>query len=340
MSEIANFFEMAFCAHTVKSPMIMPDQLPEFFSSQTNVTFRTSNLLLQQDSFGPTLLPPEQRRRSSDAVAQSNTRATKTSNQEQRMVLSFALKAFRLPSSASPTALFAQRSTCRSRPPLLSLAMPPPPPAVVPDVPIDRSVFAQTWRLYALPVAPRLTQNAVDALKKHVLRVPRIQTVAKGRGGAAEKLVLLRYFVGEVPEVPPALRGNLELEGGDRGAVAERLRKEGEERAAVVEEVVADGDYGKGEGNGEGAEEVEGKKKKKKKKSGKNGAEVVELLNSVTAESLVEHEIQVGYEQWSMEAVLTRLLPEGMTMLVCLALRDPLFSSSSPNAFNLYLSPP
>lgn len=190
------------------------------------------------------------------------------------------------------------------------------PSAVVPDVPIDRSVFAQTWRLYALPVAPRLTQNAVDTLKKHVLRVPRIQTVAKGRDGGVEKLVLLRYFVGEVPEVPPALRGNLELEGVDRGAVAGRLRKEGEGRVAVVDEVVADGDAGKGERNGEGAEEVE-RKKKKKKKSGKGSAQVIELLNSVTAESLVEHDIQVGYEQWSMEAVLTRCLPEGMTMLVC-----------------------
>lgn len=149
--------------------------------------------------------------------------------------------------------------------------------SVVPDYDIDRQVFRQEWKVYALPVPPKFTQDIVTALKGHVLRVPRIQTVEKSPTGASDRLVLLRYFSTLPPEMPSGLRGNMELESsGNAASVAEKLSS-----ADIV---------------------------------GKVGTEVVDLLKGVTGASLLERDLSIGYDHWSMEAVLSRLLPNGTTM--------------------------
>lgn len=148
---------------------------------------------------------------------------------------------------------------------------------LLPDGSLDPSAFSQQWRVYALQVPPKLTQRTVAALKDHVLRVPRVAAVAKSDGPQSDRVVLLRYFAVEPPDIPFSPRGNMVLSL-----------------------------------TGKSSEVVE--KMKNKKLGSKVGADVEMLLQRLTEDSLLQSVVDLTYDHWPAEAILGRILPTGTIM--------------------------
>jgi hypothetical protein len=164
-------------------------------------------------------------------------------------------------------------------------------------VTFDRSLFGQKWRVFALCVPPKLCQGIILALKDHVLRVPRVAAVAKSTDPHQMRIVLLRYFAEQPPDVEFAPRGNMDPNiVGDAETVAARISSSS--------------------------------------LAGKSSDDVTALVRAVKAEKIVESSVELEYEHWSAEAVLNRLLPKGVTVYVCAAAQSPtlprhLFSNTS-----------
>jgi hypothetical protein len=195
----------------------------------------------------------------------------------ERMVLAFAGRLLQGLNASAPS--LSSKGRCSLR--MAGPAMPGDCPGGQ-AASLDRSVFAQQWRVFALRVPPKLTQGTVKALKDHVLRVPRVAAVSKAGGVESDRFVLLRYFAAPPPDVPFSPRGNMEMSLiGDSAAVVEKLRVE--------------------------------------KFSGKVSEEVERLVREVSEASLVDTVVELGYEHWSIESVLGRLLPAGTTMCVPLS---------------------
>lgn len=174
-----------------------------------------------------------------------------------------------------------------------------PAPVVLADGSINQVAFSQQWKVFALQVPPKLTQGTVAALKNHVLRVPRVAAVAKAAGPDSDRIVLLRYFAEPPPNVAFSPRGNMDMSiTGDSAAVAETV--------------------------------------KAAKLGGKVGADVEALVRNVNADDLVHSLVELTYQHWSAEAILSSILPEGATMFVhafsfsCLNCRAANFAPQAP----------
>jgi hypothetical protein len=148
------------------------------------------------------------------------------------------------------------------------------------ELKFDRSVFAQRWLVYGLPIPPKLCQGAIRALKDHVLRVPRVSAVLRSpvhNSENSDRVILLRYFARAPPEVPFAPRGNMDREVlCDVGTVSARLRS--------------------------------------LNPGPKVDNEVKVFLNGIQEKNFVESPVELDYEHWPVDAVLSYLLPKGITM--------------------------
>jgi hypothetical protein len=160
---------------------------------------------------------------------------------------------------------------------------------VTAPVSLDRSLFGQKWRVFALCVPPKLCQGIILALKDHVLRVPRVAAVAKSADPHQMRIVLLRYFAEQPPDFEFAPRGNMDPNiVGDAETVAARISS-----SSLI---------------------------------GKSSDDVTALVRAVKAEKIVERSVELEYEHWSAEAVLNRLLPKSVTVYVCAAAQSPTLS--------------
>jgi hypothetical protein len=144
---------------------------------------------------------------------------------------------------------------------------------------LDRSVFAQRWLVFALPVPPKLCQGTIRALKDHVLRVPRVTAVLKSSENDLKRVVLLRYFAEAPPDIPFSPRGNMDLKVvGDVNSVSARLRS------------VNPGP--------------------------KISDDIAKFLHAIHESDIVKSEVDLCYEHWPIEAVLKFLMPDGTTVYV------------------------
>jgi hypothetical protein len=141
----------------------------------------------------------------------------------------------------------------------------------------DRSVFAQRWLVYGLRLPSQLCQGTLRALKDHVLRVPRVCAVLRSPVHDSDRVILLRYFARPPPDVPFAPRGNMDREVVcDVGTISARLSS--------------------------------------LEPGPKVDTEVKNFLCGIHKNDLVESHVELDYEHWPVEAVLSRLLPKGITM--------------------------
>lgn len=140
--------------------------------------------------------------------------------------------------------------------------------------PVDPAIFEQRWRVFALHVPPKLVQGTVQALKDHVLRVPRVAAVARPTGAQPERVVLLRYFAVAPPDIAFSPHGNMKPNfAGNASELAAQLHSA--------------------------------------KLGSKVSQDVEQLIRNLKEESLVESTVELGYEHWSSDAVLAHVLPAG-----------------------------
>jgi hypothetical protein len=153
-------------------------------------------------------------------------------------------------------------------------------PAIFPaPITLDRTTYAQSWRVFALRVPPKLCQGVLLALKDHVLRVPRVAAIAKPSDNDAMRIVLLRYFSKRPQALTVAPLGNIDPDLiGDVEAVATRVS------SAALSDTIGD--------------------------------DVSALVRAVDSKALVESCVDISYDHWTAEAVLNNLLPKGVTVYV------------------------
>lgn len=146
---------------------------------------------------------------------------------------------------------------------------------------VDKSIFDQKWRVYALRVPSTLTHSAVRHLKKHILHVPRVQVVRRSGKDDSTRLLLLRYFASTSKTIPDGPLGNMSFD--------ESLIGEKERVADLVREP---------------------------RRGTSSDGNVTKYLEQVSSDDLVEDDVITGYDHWSVEAILRKLLPENITMCV------------------------
>lgn len=151
--------------------------------------------------------------------------------------------------------------------------------------PIDKGVFSETWKVFALRLPAKLCNDTRKVIKDHVLCIPRVKSVFKSENGnEGDKLapvihVLLKYFVAK----PTSRYVNLPI-------------------GNCVEDCVA----------GSSSQVVEKLRHLALPMEKSSPAE--EFLRNLSDKEVVIEDVRIDYSHWSIESVLRAFLPDGITI--------------------------